>query len=37
MPKDSEPKRKVMMEAHNSPYSIHPGSIKIHLGSKKNY
>nr|CAE04032.2 OSJNBb0068N06.8 [Oryza sativa Japonica Group] len=37
VPDDKELKRLILQEAHESPYSIHPGSTKMYLDLKEKY
>ena len=37
MPNDSEIKKLILQEAHDSPYSIHPGNTKMYLDFKDSF
>ena len=37
LPKDDELKRRVMKEAHSTPYSVHPGGDKLYKDLKKTF
>ena len=37
MPNDPEIRRLILQEAHDSPYSIHPGNTKMYLDLKESF
>ncbi|XP_074300902.1 uncharacterized protein LOC141632240 [Silene latifolia] len=37
IPNDDELKKKIMNEAHNTPYSVHPGGDKLYKDLKKTF
>ena len=37
MPEDLELREQIMLEAHSTPYSIHPGTIKMYKDLKDHF
>ena len=37
VPNDAETRKLILQEAHDSPYSIHPGNTKMYLDSKEHF